>query len=397
MPYKKAFNAQIKLCTYVKGGIGMTVDKERLIEEFIKLVSIDSPSLLEREMGDYLKDKLKGLGFVVTEDGAGSKLGGNCGNIYGFLEGKKELEPLLFCVHMDTVEPSRGKQAVVGDDGVIRSKADTVLGADDLAGVAAILEALSVIKEKELEHRPIEVLFTVAEEIYCKGAKVFDYSNIKSTEAYVLDLTGAVGAAAYQAPSILSLVIEVNGKASHAGFAPHKGIHAIQAAADAITKLKLGQIDENTTLNIGVIQGGLATNIIPELCAVGGEIRSYSHKTAMELSEEVKKQFERSAEAIGATVKFEVITNCQAYETPKDHPVVLRFKEVCDLLNLPFSLQQTFGGSDNNAMFEHGITGIVLACAMNQCHSCEEYTTVDELVRIAEVTKALMVSEVNAG
>ena len=156
VPYKKAFNTQIKLCTYVKGGIGMTVDKERLIEEFIKLVSIDSPSLLEREMGDYLKDKLKGLGFVVTEDGAGSKLGGNCGNIYGFLEGKKELEPLLFCVHMDTVEPSRGKQAVVGDDGVIRSKADTVLGADDLAGVAAILEALSVIKERSWNIAPLK-------------------------------------------------------------------------------------------------------------------------------------------------------------------------------------------------------------------------------------------------
>ncbi len=375
----------------------MTIDKERLIKEFTRLVSIDSPSLLEREMGDYLKNKLEELGFAVTEDDAGNKLGGNCGNIYGFWEGREDLEPLLFCVHMDTVEPSRGKQAVLGADGVIRSKGDTVLGADDFAGIAAILEALYTIKEKRLEHRPIEVLFTVAEEIYCKGAKVFDYSKIKSKEAYVLDLTGAVGGAAYQAPSILSLNIEVNGKASHAGFVPHMGIHAIQAAADAIAKLKLGHIDDITTLNIGVIQGGLATNIVPALCVVGGEIRSYSHKKAMEAAQEVKKQFERSAEAFKATVKFEVITNCQAYETPKEHSVVRRFEEACRTLHIPSSLKQTFGGSDNNAMSEHGITGIVLACAMNQCHSCEEYTTVEELVKIAELTRVLMTSEVNAG
>ncbi len=377
--------------------MSMTIDKERLIKEFTRLVSIDSPSLLEREMGDYLKHKLEELGFTVTEDDAGSKLGGNCGNIYGFLEGMQELEPILFCVHMDTVEPSRGKLAVLGADGVIRSKGNTVLGADDFAGIAAILEALYTIKEKQLEHRSIEVLFTVAEEIYCKGAKVFDYSNIKSKEAYVLDLTGDVGAAAYQAPSILSLKIEVNGKASHAGFAPHEGIHAIQAAADAIAKLKLGHIDDVTTLNIGVIQGGLATNIVPALCTVGGEIRSYSHKKALETAREVKKQFEKSAEAFQAAVKFEVITNCQAYETPKEHPVVRRFEAACETLNIPSSLQQTFGGSDNNAMAEHGITGIVLACAMNQCHSCEEYTTEEELARIAELTRVLMTSEVNEG
>ncbi len=377
--------------------MSMIIDKERLIKEFTRLVSIDSPSLLEREMGDYLKNKLEELGFTVMEDDTGSKLGGNCGNIYGFWEGREELEPILFCVHMDTVEPSRGKQAVLGADGVIRSKGDTVLGADDFAGIAAILEALYTIKEKQLEHRPIEVLFTVAEEIYCKGAKVFDYSNIKSKEAYVLDLTGDVGAAAYRAPSILSLKIEVNGKASHAGFAPHEGIHAIQAAADAIAKLKLGHIDDATTLNIGVIQGGLATNIVPALCMVGGEIRSYSHKKALETAKEVKQQFEKSAEAFQAIVKFEVITNCQAYETPKEHPVVRRFEAACETLNIPSSLQQTFGGSDNNAMAEHGITGIVLACAMNQCHSCEEYTTEEELARIAELTRVLMTREVNEG
>lgn len=368
------------------------ISSERLANEFIKLVSIDSPSFCEKEMGEYLRKKLLELGFIVKEDGAGSKINGNCGNIYGFLDGSKGIAPILFCSHMDTVEPSCQKKAVLDSDGVIRSKGDTVLGADDCSGIVAILEALNEIKENNLEHRPIEVLFTVAEETYCKGVKEFDFSSIISKEAYILDLSGKVGTAAYKAPTILSFNVYVNGKSSHAGFAPHMGIHAIQAASDAISKLKLGNIDDNTTLNVGLIHGGLATNIIPDLCQVSGEIRSYSHERSLEVAQEVRNQFESSAVSSGAKIRFEVEIGCKAYETPKNHLVVRRFEAACKTLSLPFSLQQTFGGSDNNVLAQNGITGIVISCAMNQCHSCDEYTTVDELVNITELTKVLMTS-----
>jgi len=373
----------------------MRINKERLLSYFSSLVAIDSKSFDEKEMGEYIRQHLDTLGFTIYEDDTGKQYNGNCGNIYGYLEGEENISasPILFCSHMDTVEPSSGKQAIIDETGIIRSNGKTILGADDCSGIAAIIEALHILKEEKLPHRPIEVLFTIAEELYCKGAEIFDYSKIKSKEAYVLDLTGPVGSAAYKAPTILSFNIKVTGKASHAGFEPEKGIHAILSAAEAIAGIQMGHIDEETVLNIGLIQGGLATNIVPEHCMVSGEIRSFSHTKALRLANDVKMRFIASANKIGAKVDFEIHPHCQAYETPIDHPVVERFKRICDEQGLPVTLQSTYGGSDNHHLANHGIRGLVLANAMNNCHSCSEYTTVDELCNIAELTLSLMLSE----
>ena len=370
----------------------MLTNKERLIEQFTKLIAIDSPTLGERQMADYLKGELTALGLTVQEDDAGERLGGTSGNLYGFLEGDSDQPPLLLCSHMDTVEPSHGKRAIL-KDGVLYSDGRTVLGADDCSGIAAILETLRVIREKKQIHRPVEVLFTVAEEIYCKGAEQFDFSRVRSKEAYILDYSGPAGTAACQAPTILSFTAVVHGLSSHAGFAPHKGIHAVQAAASATAALKLGQIDPNTTLNIGTIQGGKRNNIIPDLCTVTGEIRSYSHETALSLAEKVHKQFETSAAAFGATVEFEKKLGCRAYQTPKDHPVTERFRRACRELNLPGTLEKTFGGSDNNVFAQNGIAGLVVSSAMYRCHSLGEYAPVEEIVQLAELTRLLITLE----
>ncbi len=371
----------------------MGINQVRIIDEFTKLVCIDSPSYSERQMGDYVKSRLQLLGMMVIEDDAGEKIGGNCGNVYGFMNGDVDRKPLLFCAHLDTVEPSKGKTAIISDDGTIRSGGDTVLGADDLTGVAAILEALTVIKEKKLPHGPIEVLFTVAEEVYCKGSAVFEFAKIMSEEAYVLDLMGLVGTAAYSAPSILSFTVTVHGKSSHAGFAPQKGIHAIAVAADAISMMPMGRIDEDTSMNIGTISGGLGTNIVPDKCVVKGEVRSLTHAKAQRQAELIRKQFERSSSAAHATFDFELFTASKAYETPITHPVVTRFENACDSLKLPVSLTKTFGGSDNNVIAQNGIAGIVIANAMSRIHSCDEFTTVEEIIRIADLTLALMTGE----
>ncbi len=371
----------------------MDINQVRLIDTFTKLVSIDSPSYSERQMGDYVKSKLQKFGMLVIEDGAGEKIGGNCGNIYGYLKGNTDRKPLMFCAHLDTVEPSRGKVAVIRQDGKITSRGNTVLGADDLTGVASILEALQVITENNLPHGPIEVLFTVAEEVYCKGSAEFEFAKVMSEEVYVLDLHGRVGTAAYTAPSILAFTARVRGKSSHAGFAPEKGIHAISAAADAIGMIPMGHIDEETTVNVGMITGGNATNIVPDSCVVKGEVRSLSHEKALKQVEYVKTQFEHSAFAAGATVEFEMIIASKAYETPTYHPVVTRFEKACGKLGLPVMLTKTIGGSDNNVIAQNGIVGIVLANAMNQCHACDEFTTVEELARSAALTLALMTAE----
>ena len=371
-------------------GVKMGINQVRIIDEFTKLVAIDSPSYKERAMGDYVKSRLQALGMLVIEDDAGERIGGDCGNIYGFMNGDSGKRPLLFCAHLDTVEPSKGKTAVITDNGTIRSGGNTVLGADDLTGVAAILEALTVIKEQNLPHNPIEVLFTVAEEVYCKGSQVFDFAKLMSEEAYVLDLMGSVGTAAFAAPSILSFTVTIHGKASHAGFAPQKGIHAIVVAADAISLMPMGRIDEETTVNIGTIAGGLGTNIVPEKCIIKGEVRSLTNEKARRQAELIRKQFERSCSAARATFDFELITASKAYETPFEHPVVTRFERACNKQKLPVSLIKTFGGSDNNIIAQNGITGIVIANAMSRIHACDEFTTVEDIIQAADLTLVLM-------
>ncbi len=372
----------------------MDINIDRLTNEFCALAGMDSPSFGEKEVCDYLKRQLIELGFSVAEDQAGTGHENGCGNLYGYLNGEETLgAPLLLCAHMDTVEPSQGKRAVISEDGRITSAGDTVLGADDISGMTAILEALRVIDENGIRHRPIEVLFTVAEEVYCGGASQFDFSQIRSKQAYVLDLSGPIGTAAFCAPSILFFTATVTGKSAHAGFEPKKGVHAIAAAADAVSKLKLGHIGEEATLNIGVIQGGRATNIVPDECIVRGEARSFSHHKALELVETVKQQFNDSAAAIGASAAFEVTEGCKAYETPVDHPVADRFRNVCKSMEIEAKLIKTFGGSDNNYLAAHGITGLVAASGMHDCHTCAEYTTVEELAQSARLVASLIVSD----
>jgi tripeptide aminopeptidase len=260
--------------------------------------------------------------------------------------------------------------------------------------LAVILEALQTIREQGLPHRTIELVLTVAEETYCDGSSHFDYSRLHSREGYILDLTGPVGAAAYQAPTLMLFEATVHGRSAHAGFNPEEGIHALAAAADAIAALQMGHIDAETTFNVGVISGGRAGNIVPERCVVRGEARSFVHAKAVAQLELAREQFVRSAAKFGATVDFETRCGGEAYETPQDHPVAQRFQQACRSIGLTPALQRTFGGSDNNYFAKHGIAGIVVATAMNNCHSCGEYTTADELLRATDLTVALMTSEV---
>jgi tripeptide aminopeptidase len=365
-------------------------NRRRMQEEFCKLVSIDSPSFHERAMADELIGTLLELGFEVREDKAGEHYQGDCGNIYGYLPGEIPGDPLLFSAHMDTVEPGKHKKAVLWEDGRITSDGSTVLGADDLSGVVSILEAIRTIKENKLMHKSIEVLFTIAEEVYIKGSEVFDYTTIQAKEAYVLDLSGKVGTAAIKAPSLVSFTTKIIGKASHAGFAPEMGIHAIAIAAETITKIKQGRIDLDTTVNIGVIEGGLAGNIVPAECILKGEVRSLIHDRTLAEIAKIESVIREVTAKYQASYEFNTSFGCFAYEVDKKHPVVDRFETVCKELDYGTEYITTFGGSDNNNFLRNGITGIVLACGMNKVHSCEEYTHIDELDRCCNIVTKLM-------
>lgn len=368
------------------------IQKDRLLALFGQLVAIDSPSFCEREAADFVKGKLNELGISAQEDTAGADSNGNCGNVYTYIDGAIRLPPLLFCAHLDTVEPSHGKKQRIDENGIITSDGTTILGADDFAGIAAILEALTALKEAGQPHRPLELLFTVSEEKYSIGVKLFDFTKIKSREAYVFDLTGPVGDAAYQAPTIISFEAAFTGRAAHAGFVPEQGIHAIKAAAEAVARIPCGRVD-GVTVNIGTISGGTATNIVPDRCVITGEIRSNSDEKAHQKLAEISDIIEKEAKKYGAAAAFDSTVNITAYRTDPGHPVVKRFENACKQLHLKANLHETFGGSDNNTFALHGINGIVLATAMNNCHSCAEYTSEQELLRAAELALALMTAK----
>lgn len=362
-------------------------EEKSVTEQFLHLTGIDNVSLREREMADAVEVILDELGIPYTEDDTWKKTGGNAGNIFAKLEG--DGTPMLLCAHLDSVAPAVGKKAVLKSDGRITSEGDTVLGADDLAGVAEILETLRRLKEDEIPHRPVEVLFTYAEELYDVGSEFFDFSKISAKEAYVLDASGCTGSFLYKAPTIVSFEVQIRGLASHAGFQPEKGIHAIKIAADAIGNIEMGRVEADTTVNVGEILGGTGTNIVPERCAVKGEIRSYVHEKALDQINRIEAIFQKSAARYKGEAELSFRIGTYAYETSMESTPVKRMRSVCEKLGFSFLPQESFGGSDNNALAAHGIEGIVLACGMEQVHSVQEYTTVQALEETVKLLTAL--------
>ena len=247
------------------------IDEKRIADFFAELVSIDSPSLEECEMADTLKAKFAEIGVNFTEDHTQEQTGSNAGNLFARIPGSIDGAPVLFAAHMDTVEPAKGKKAVFHDDGTVTSDGTTVLGADDLAGVTAIYEAVRHITEAGAPHSPIEILISTGEELYCKGANAFDYSQVQAKEAYVLDLSGAIGAAAYAAPTLVSFKAEIQGKAAHAGFHPEDGINSIQAAARAVAQLPQ---EPDIFLNDAVIIPGISEE--KQIKIIKGDAKSVS-------------------------------------------------------------------------------------------------------------------------
>ena len=362
------------------------INEKRLIEQFLRLTAIDAPSGEESAMRAYLTGALARLGISAEADGAG--------NLFARLPGTCAGDALLFSAHMDTVSPGRGKHAVRHPDGRITSDGTTVLGADDAAGIAAILEALTVLRESVLPHPDIELLFTAEEERFCQGSARFDYTHLRAKTAYVLDLTGPVGTAAVAAPTILSLDIAVRGRAAHAGFAPEDGINALSIAAEALAKLKTGRVAPDTTVNFGTIEGGAGRNIVPDRIRIAGEVRSLRHEAALHEVQAIENAFRRAAEKLGGVSEVGVTEDLRAYRIAQDEPVVTHLHSALAALGWGEpALVETFGGSDNNQFVRHGLRGLVLASAMELVHTTEEYTETPELARSAALTLQLMTME----
>ena len=364
---------------------------QRLLSRFQTLVSIDNPTLHERELSGALQRMYADLGITLHEDDAAQKIGGTAGNLYAYLPGDTSLAPVLLSAHMDAVTPACGKKPILHPDGRITSDGTTVLGADDISGLCAILEAVTSVLEDGRPHRPIELLFDVAEESYCTGIQTFDFSHLRSKTAYVFDLSGPVGSAAYQAPSIVSFRAVLTGRAAHAAFSPEEGRHAIKAVAAAIAQTDCGRLGD-LTVNIGTVTGGAADNIVPAACTVTGEARGFDHAHVMQKLDELQTIFTQSAERFGCQCAFTSETLCRAYRVDPDGEAARLFQDACCAAGLESRLTVTYGGSDNNHFCLHGLQGLVVAPGMNSCHSCQEYTSADELTRAARLAEALILA-----
>jgi tripeptide aminopeptidase len=365
------------------------VNEDRLVQEFLELVKIDSPTFKERRMADCLKGKLEALGLEVYEDKAGEKYNGEAGNVIGKLKGNREGPAVLFLAHMDRVEPGTGIDPVVAE-GIIKSRGQTILGGDDCAGIAAILEALRLLKENGDAHGDIEVAFTIAEEGGLFGAKALDPGQLQAKIAYTFDSTGPVGSLVVQAPAQDGIKIVIRGKASHAGVAPEEGVNAIQAAALAIAKLQVGRIDKETTSNIGIIKGGQATNIVPDQVEIEGEVRSLVEARVDEETRKMAEVFTREVAAFGGQVEFRHERLYSSFLIKEEEEVSRRAAAALTKLKLTPERQALGGGSDANILNARGIRTLNLGNGSQKVHTTGEYIAVKDLVKSAEFCHALM-------
>lgn len=368
------------------------INEKRTLNHFLELVQIDSESGQEGKFAGALFKELQDLGLQVWTDNAGEKVGATGNNVYGYLAGDLDLEPLLFSSHMDTVKPGQGIKPIIKDN-AIYSSGDTILASDDKSGVVAILEALRVIKEKNLLHGPIEVVFTICEEVGLKGAKNLEYTKLKSQRAYVLDSSGDVGKIIRQAPAQNKLNVKVIGKSSHAGVAPEDGISAIQVASEAIANMKLLRIDEETTANIGSFKGGVATNIVCPEVEIVAETRSLNNEKVEAQTQHMIECFEEAAKRYGAKVEYEIDKMYQGYTISEDDELVSLVKKACNKLGIKATPVSSGGGSDANIYNGKGIKAVNLGTGMSKVHTVEEYITIKNLLNCAELTLDLMLRE----
>lgn len=360
------------------------VNQERVVQNFMQYVQISSPTKSEKEFADFLKNELESLGLSVRIDDTMEQTGSDTGNLLATLKGDGQGEPIIFSCHMDTVSPGIGIKPIL-EDGVIRSDKTTILASDDKAGIAAIIEAIQVLKENNLPHGDIHLAFSVFEEGGLNGAKALDYSQFGARHAFVLDSGGDPGQIIIQGPAQDKINFRVKGRAAHAGVAPEEGISAIVIAAEAIANMKLLRIDKETTANIGRIEGGSVTNIVPEEVYVTSEARSLQDAKLEAQSKHMMECFENAAKKYGGSVEIEHNRMYSSFQVDPEDDIVKNAITACKNIGLEPFTQATGGGSDTNIINGKGIRAVNLGIGERKAHSLEEHIYVKDLVNVSKL------------
>ncbi|NOZ93561.1 MAG: M20/M25/M40 family metallo-hydrolase [Acidobacteria bacterium] len=350
---------------------------QRMIEQLMEMVRIDSESGNESRFIEYLAAELEKLGAEAATDAYG--------NLIARLpaKGSDVTEPILLSCHADTVQPGVGIEPVL-EEGVIRSRGDTILGADDKAGIAEMLEALRVAPVRP----PVEIAISRQEEVGLLGVKNLDYSRITARRGFLLD-NDTLDTIVIGGPSYFAIDVSIAGRSAHAGMEPEKGINAIVAAARAISGLKLGRLDAETTANVGVIHGGIIRNGVPDSCTFLAECRSLDHEKAQRLADAMVATIRERAETTGATVEITVDNLCRAVSIPEDAPTVEIARKALRTAGIEATTTFITGFTDASIYNNHGIEMAVVGIGAREEHATTEH------IHVADMERALtMVVEI---
>jgi tripeptide aminopeptidase len=367
------------------------VERRRLNDTFARLCAIPSPFGSERAMAEAVARELATMGVDVEEDGVAAQAGAECGNLLARIPGRGE-RTIMLCAHLDTVPEPGIVEPVLVDEGWV-SAGDTILGADNKAAVAVILE---VARRCAVEGSPVglELLFTVCEEVGLEGAKAFDVKALRSDWGYVFDHASPIGEIIVASPTYYRFAADFRGTPAHAGIRPEDGRSAIEAAARAIGAMRLGRIDEETTANIGGIEGGArgGTNIVAARCRVVGEVRSLEPKKAEDVVAELIGHIHDAANTPACFCDVDVTTErlFDGYRHAPDAPAVLAAEEALRACGYAPKRRATGGGSDANAFEAAGFHCTNLANGTERNHEPDERVSVAALEGMLDVTYALL-------
>lgn len=360
------------------------MSKARLVKTFEELVMIDSVSKNEGEIHALLKKKLLSLGLAVKEDESMETTGLGANNLIATLKGTQVKEPLMFSAHTDTVSPGIGIQ-VIEKEGILYSKGETILGADDKAGIAIMIEAIQRITEEAISTGNLEFVLSPGEEIGLIGSSALDMDLIEASMGYVLDSGGAVGRVTVASPTLFMYDVSITGKAAHAGLEPEKGVSAVAILSDALKKIKIGRIDERTTANIGVIQGGEATNIVMDSLLVKGEVRAIDPAIADTLIAEMVAAFEEAASLHGGAVTIDSRKMATGFDVSDDEQVMKLLLAAGQELGVEIIREASGGGSDANVFNEKGKRVVNLSVGYEKIHTTEEYIPIEEMEKAVQL------------
>jgi tripeptide aminopeptidase len=359
------------------------------VDLLLELAAIPSPPGEERGVADALLRYLTGLGLEADEDDCGPRIGSSAGNLYARVEPTADGTPIFLCAHMDTVPPD-GKLEPVVEDGVVRNAGDTILGADNKAAIAAMLEGVRRVLAEGIPHAGIELLFTPKEEVGLVGANAFDHDRLLAQVGYVYDQEGAMGEVVLGAPWSRAFEVRFHGRSAHAGMAPEEGRSAIQAAAKAIADLRLGRVDELTTANVGTISGGTAGNVVPEWCTFQAEARCHDETRLGELVQEMLDAFSFAATETDCDVETTMRKSYDGYRLKRDEPAVTLAASAFSRCGLEPRYGLSGGGADANVFNDRGRRCVNLSHGVFGFHTPDEHVAVADLEAMVDVTVALV-------